>query len=100
MNSLESEAHRLDAADPGRRDLFHVPPAEGGRYAEVAYMAGNSLGLQPQATRAELLEDLDAWAALGVEGHLEAERPWLPYHELLTGAGRAAGRRAAERRPW
>ena len=53
-------------------------------YPEVAYFAGNSLGLQPKATRAELLEDLDAWARLGVEGHLEADRPWLPYHELLT----------------
>ena len=62
-----------------------MPPAEGGRYAEVAYMAGNSLGLQPRATRAELLEDLDAWANLGVEAHLEAKRPWLPYHQPLTG---------------
>lgn len=80
----EAEAHRLDAADPGHRHLFHVPAAEGGRYPEVAYLAGNSLGLQPRATRTELLIDLDAWSRLGVEGHLEAERPWLPYHELLT----------------
>lgn len=84
MSLNEDDARRLDEADPGHRDLFHVPPAEGGRYAEVAYMAGNSLGLQPKATRAELLEDLDAWAQLGVEGHLDAKRPWLPYHELLT----------------
>ena len=90
-----SEARRLDAADPGHRHLFHVPPADGGRYPEAAYLAGNSLGLQPRATRDELLADLDAWARLGVEGHLEAERPWLPYHELLTAPGRATGRRAA-----
>ncbi|WP_245656570.1 kynureninase [Microtetraspora fusca] len=88
----EEEALRRDAADPGRRELFLVPPADGGRYPESAYFAGNSLGLQPRATRAELLEDLDAWARLGVEGHLEAERPWLPYHELLTGpAARLVG---------
>jgi len=80
----EEDARRRDEADPGHRDLFHVPPAEGGRYPDVAYMAGNSLGLQPRATRSELLEDLDAWAQLGVEGHLDAKRPWLPYHELLT----------------
>ncbi|PZF95985.1 kynureninase [Micromonospora deserti] len=80
----EAQAHRLDAADPGHRHLFHVPPADGGRYPEAAYLAGNSLGLQPRATRTELLADLDAWGRLGVEGHLEAERPWLPYHELLT----------------
>lgn len=80
----EKDALRRDAEDPGRRELFLVPPAEGGDYPESAYLAGNSLGLQPKATRTELLADLDAWAKLGVEGHLEAERPWLPYHELLT----------------
>ncbi|WP_406567840.1 kynureninase [Dactylosporangium fulvum] len=83
MEDMEARAHRLDAEDPGHRDLFHVPPAEGGDYPETAYLAGNSLGLQPRAVRHELLEELDAWARLGVEGHLEADRPWLPYHELL-----------------
>jgi kynureninase len=80
----ESDARQLDAKDPGHRDLFDLPPADGGDYPEVAYFAGNSLGLRPKATRAELLEDLDAWARFGVEGHLEAARPWLPYHRLLT----------------
>ncbi|WP_433161248.1 kynureninase [Kribbella sp. CA-247076] len=84
--SSEAEALQLDATDPGHRELFDVPPAQGGDYPEVAYFAGNSLGLRPKATRTELLEDLDAWASLGVEGHLDAARPWLPYHELLTGA--------------
>jgi kynureninase len=84
MDLSEQEARRRDAADPGHRDLFHIPPAVGGPYPEVAYLAGNSCGLQPKATRTELLEDLDAWARLGVEGHLTGERPWLPYHELLT----------------
>ncbi|MEU4245094.1 kynureninase [Actinoplanes sp. NPDC026619] len=74
----------LGEQDPGHRHLFHIPPAEGGDHPEVAYFAGNSLGLQPRATRTELLEDLDDWARLGVEGHLDAARPWLPYHELLT----------------
>ncbi|WP_346538614.1 kynureninase [Micromonospora sp. DPT] len=97
MTTSEQEAHRLDAADPGHRHLFHVPPADGGRYPQTAYLAGNSLGLQPRATRAELLADLDAWSRLGVEGHLEAERPWLPYHELLTApAARLVGARPAE----
>ncbi|MFC0006806.1 kynureninase [Micromonospora siamensis] len=92
MHDMEKEAHRRDAEDPGHRHLFHVPPAEGGCYPEVAYLAGNSLGLPPRATRDELLADLDAWRRLGVEGHLEAERPWLPYHELLTGpAARLVG---------
>ncbi|WP_431977439.1 kynureninase [Micromonospora haikouensis] len=97
MTIAESEAHRLDKADPGHRHLFHVPPADGGRYPEAAYLAGNSLGLQPRATRAELLADLDAWGRLGVEGHLEGQRPWLPYHELLTGpVARLVGARPTE----
>ena len=86
MSGLASEddARRRDAADPGWRDLFDALPASGGRYPEVAYFAGNSLGLRPKATRAELLEDFDDWARLGVEGHFEAARPWVPYHELLA----------------
>jgi kynureninase len=86
-----------DEQDPGHRHLFHIPPAEGGNYPEVAYFAGNSLGLQPKATRDELNEDLDEWARLGVEGHLDAKRPWLPYHELLTAqAARLVGAKPAE----
>ncbi|MEU6202386.1 kynureninase [Micromonospora musae] len=93
----EDEARRLDAADPGHRHLFHLPPADGGRYPQAAYLAGNSLGLQPLATRDELLADLDDWRRLGVEGHLEAQRPWLPYHELLTEpAARLVGALPAE----
>ncbi|TDD17280.1 kynureninase [Kribbella turkmenica] len=96
-SATEHGALELDAADPGHRELFDVPPAQGGDYPEVAYFAGNSLGLRPKATRTELLEDLDAWAGLGVEGHLDAGRPWLPYHELLTGpAARLVGGLLAE----
>lgn len=92
MSVNEDDARRLDEADPGHRDLFLIPSAQGGRYPALAYFAGNSLGLQPKATRAELLEDVDAWAASGVEGHVEGKRPWLPYHELLTGpAARLVG---------
>jgi kynureninase len=97
LDPSEEAAHRLDAADPGHRDLFHVPPATGGRYTDTAYLAGNSLGLPPRASRTELLADLDAWATLGVEGHLEADRAWLPYHRLLTEpAARLVGALPAE----
>jgi kynureninase len=82
-NGTEEEARSLDGADPGHRRLFHIPPASGGRYPEVAYLAGNSLGLPLKTIRRRLLEELDDWARLGVEGHSEARRPWLPYHELF-----------------
>lgn len=97
MDVTETDAQRLDAADPGHRDRFQVPPAAAGRYPEAAYLAGNSLGLQPRATRAELLADLDAWAELAVAGHVTGERPWLPYHEFLTEpAARLVGALPAE----
>lgn len=84
-DTSEQEARRRDAADPGYRELFHLPPAPAGAYPEVAYLAGNSLGLQPRATRGELLAELDAWADLAVAAHVAGDRPWLPYHEPLTG---------------
>ncbi len=97
--TTETNARELDAADgfPGLRDEFHIPPATGGNYPETAYMAGNSLGLQHRSIRSRLTNELDDWARLGVEGHLEAKRPWLPYHELLRApAARLVGARPAE----
>jgi kynureninase len=80
MIESEQDARRRDDLDElaSRRDLFLVPPDSSGRYAEVAYFAGNSLGLQPKATRERLLGELRDWAELAVEGHFEAERPWPP----------------------
>jgi kynureninase len=79
---LEKQAFEFDAADPlpSRRAEFCVPPTDSG---EVAYLAGNSLGLQPKALKDRIGEELDDWARLGVEGHTQARRAWLPYHELL-----------------
>ena len=81
----EDRATALDAdPDPAfRRADFLIPPAVGGDFPLTAYLAGNSLGLQPRATRAELMADLDAWEEYGVHGHLDADRPWFPYHEDL-----------------
>jgi kynureninase len=81
----ERQALDLDADDPvaTRRAEFCVPPF-GDVTGEAAYLAGNSLGLQPKALRARLEAELDDWARLGVEGHTRARRPWLPYHELLS----------------
>lgn len=49
-------------------------------------MCGNSLGCMPRRARALLQQELDDWSRLGVEGHLHAARPWLPYHEQFRGA--------------
>jgi len=64
------------------RNQFHIPKDKYGN--ELIYMTGNSLGLQPKATKAYINQELEDWANLGVEGHTEAKNPWLPYHEFLT----------------
>jgi kynureninase len=93
-----SEAHALalDAADPLRafRAEFHIPRHGEG---EQRYFCGNSLGLQPRATRAALLQELDDWAALGVEAHFRGRHPWMPYHnEVREGLAELVGAEPAE----
>ncbi|HET8838982.1 MAG TPA: kynureninase [Flavobacteriaceae bacterium] len=77
-------AQKLDAADPLKkfRNQFFVPTDKNGN--ELIYFCGNSLGLQPKKTKEYLQEELDDWAKLGVEGHIDAKHPWMPYHEFLT----------------
>lgn len=76
-------AKEMDAADPlaNYRDEFYIAEAHG---KESIYFCGNSLGLQPRRTEAAIVQELKDWQKLGVEGHLHAKNPWLPYHEFLT----------------
>jgi len=82
-NSLEY-AKKQDAADAlaSFRNKFHIPTNANGQ--EIIYFCGNSLGLQPKITSEYINEELNDWANLGVEGHVEGKHPWLPYHEFLT----------------
>ncbi len=85
---------QLDAQDDlaGFREEFYIPRIEGN---EQLYFCGNSLGLQPKSTQAAIQQELDDWAALGVEGHFHAKHPWMPYHgELRESAGRERRRQA------
>ncbi|MBK8500493.1 MAG: kynureninase [Flavobacteriales bacterium] len=79
-----SFARTQDASDPLRafRDEFLFPQLNG---EAVIYFTGNSLGLQPKGAAAAIRQELDDWAALGVEGHLRGKHPWYSYHEELTG---------------
>lgn len=81
-HDLDAAPEALDAADPlrGFRSRFHIPQHEG---HEQAYFCGNSLGLQPTGVRAALMQELDDWAALGVEAHFRGKHPWMPYHETV-----------------
>lgn len=75
-------ASQLDNADPlaSFRDRFHIPKQANG---DQIYLCGNSLGLQPRSVAAALQQELDDWAAFGVEGHFHAKHPWMPYHGEL-----------------
>lgn len=76
-------AARLDKEDPlaGFRDRFHLPPHGDG---VKIYLCGNSLGLAPKDAERMLVEELEDWRRLGVEGHFHARRPWMPYHEQFA----------------
>src|SRR5256885_197063 len=65
--------------------------------ARTQILSGNSLGLQPRVIRERIGAELDDWARLGVEAHMEGARPWVSYHELLRDpAARLVGARPAE----
>ena len=79
-----SAAAEMDATDPLApfRERFHIPRNAHGD--EGIYFTGNSLGLMPRTAREYVEQELNDWEKLGVEGHLHARHPWLPYHEFLT----------------
>lgn len=52
----------------------------------MLYFGGHSLGLQPKAAAGMVEEELADWRRLGVLGHHEAKRPWIPYHERAAPA--------------
>ena len=83
----EACARRLDEADPlaSLRDEFHIPSDKNGQ--PVAYLSGNSLGLQPKAARELIEQELDDWASLAGDAHFDAKTPWYSYHEVFRDRG-------------
>jgi kynureninase len=79
----ETFALRLDADDPlrGFRDKFHLPLGKNGE--PLIYFAGNSLGLMPKPAKKIVEQELEDWARLGVDAHMDAATPWYSYHENL-----------------
>jgi len=77
-------AEALDAQDPlaDCRACFHMPRRADGH--EAVYLCGHSLGLAPKQALQLVNEELAVWSRHGVDGHFEAERPWLSYHEQVT----------------
>src|ERR1700692_2497338 len=79
----EDFARQLDAEDPLRRfrERFHLPLDADGK--PLIYLAGNSLGPMPKAARQIVEQELDDWATLAVDAHLDGPTPWYSSHETL-----------------
>ena len=71
FSANEDFALQMDREDPLRRfrEKFHLPAGKDGK--PLIYFAGNSLGLMPKGVRAVLEQEIDDWARLGVDAHLE-----------------------------
>ncbi len=96
FRNLEQQALALDSADPLRsfRAEFLIPRHGA---TEQRYFCGNSLGLQPRGVRTALMQELDDWAALGVEAHFRGKQRWMPYHESVrAGLAELVGAESAE----
>lgn len=83
-NSLQF-ARDMDRGDQLRsfRKRFHIPLVNG---KPAIYFTGNSLGLQPRSTKKYVVDELEDWAKLGVEGHVHARHPWVEYHKFTKKA--------------
>src|SRR5437016_6967526 len=79
----EDFAKQLDTDDAlrGFREKFHLPLGKDGK--PLIYFAGNSLGLMPKSARQVVDQELEDWAKLGVDAHLDAKTPWYTYQEPL-----------------
>lgn len=74
-------ARRMDRQDPlNKYRKQFLQPIHNGKPA--VYFVGNSLGLQPKETKKLILEELEDWGKLAVEGHFHGRRPWLYYHKF------------------
>lgn len=79
-------ARAQDAIDPlaPYRAQFAFPQGAGG--SPAVYLCGNSLGLQPLGSAAEVERVLSEWRRLGVSGHHGGGAHWLGYHDRLRPA--------------
>lgn len=93
-------ARNLDEQDPLKhmRDEFIFPnPASTATRKEVIYLCGNSLGLQPKGTAAQLQVQLKKWGEQGVDAHFEEPTPWLTIDDIVQQSmAKIVGAQAAE----
>eukprot|EP00759_Apiculatamorpha_spiralis_P028672 PhF_6_TR31177/c0_g1_i1/m.45709/K01556/KYNU, kynU; kynureninase len=87
IKSLMDEAlpSALDRIDPlfDLRGQYHIPLHEG---IPVAYMCGNSLGLQHVGVSSAVNAELEKWRTQAVEGHFMQPNPWFEIDNILRPA--------------
>jgi kynureninase len=76
-------AQKRDQEDSLRsfRSKYVFPKTTQGK--DFLYFCGNSLGLQASNTKDLVINELNKWQSLGVEGHFSEDKPWLSYHKLF-----------------
>ena len=86
----QAETSSTPGSFTGWRERFAIPTQRdvGGTGDNPSvYLVGNSLGCMPHAARQAVVQELDDWARLGVEGHFHAQTPWYSAHEPLMAPG-------------
>ncbi|PVD31768.1 hypothetical protein C0Q70_07186 [Pomacea canaliculata] len=78
LRSLREEFFYPKMKDLVSTDLTIVDPEE-----DCVYFCGNSLGLCPRSTKKHMDGQIDKWAKLGVQGHVNGELPWAHCDECV-----------------
>ncbi|MCP8970729.1 kynureninase [Ectobacillus ponti] len=78
MQTTKEYAQLLDSQDPlaSFRQEFYIQPG-------VVYMDGNSLGLLSKRAEQALLDMLESWKQLGIDGWLDGKHPWFYVSEQI-----------------
>jgi kynureninase len=82
LETLQQQAVHFDSQDelaPFKKQ-FHFPKFND---TDAIYFCGNSLGLQPIHTKDAVLQELEDWKNLAINGFSKAKNPWLYYQEYL-----------------
>lgn len=82
LEALKQEALSFDENDAlaAYKQQFYFPKFNG---SDAIYFCGNSLGLQPKHTKDAVLQELDDWKNLAINGFSKAKNPWLYYQEYI-----------------
>ncbi len=79
MTDYKQLGEQLDESDP-----FKKYRSEFFLQEDQIYMDGNSLGLMSKRAEKSLLDMMDSWKTLGIDGWTEGSHPWFYFSEQLS----------------